>query len=140
LKPSDRRNAVSLREFVGSDGRRWKAWDVTAGQIHPKTRAEDYMKDLAEGWIVFERADGEEKRRLCPYPEGWDEWPDEEVAKLCDRADIVKRRATPAYGVRAADDTEIPQTPSRGADMWTRAEKAAADDIPRRRDQPRSDQ
>ena len=111
---------MSLREFIGSDGRRWKAWDVTAQQIHPKTRAEDYMRDLADGWIVFERTDGEEKRRLCPYPEGWDEWPDAEIAKLCDRADPVKRRATPAYGVPVQhDDTEVTQRPARGADIWT---------------------
>jgi hypothetical protein len=82
---------MSLREFVGSDGRRWKAWDVTAEYLHPKTRAEDYMKDLAEGWVVFERTDGGEKRRLCPYPTGWDEWPDEAIAQLCDRAERVTR-------------------------------------------------
>ena len=110
---------MSLREFLGSDGRRWKAWDVTAGEIHPKTRAEDYMKDLAEGWIVFERADGEEKRRLCPYPTNWDEWPDEEIAKLCDRAEHVKRRATPAFGLPRVGETELPRDPARGADMWT---------------------
>ena len=56
---------MALREFTGPDGYRWKAWDVTAAQIHPKTRAEDYMRDLADGWIVFERVDGEEKRRLA---------------------------------------------------------------------------
>lgn len=120
---------MPLREFIGSDGRRWKAWDVTAQQIHPKTRAEDYMRDLADGWIVFERTDGEEKRRLCPYPDGWDEWPDEEVAKLCDRADPVKRRATPAYGIRAHhDDSDVSQPPARGADMWTR--DASGDEEP----------
>ena len=71
---------MSLREFIGSDGRRWKAWDVTAEHLHPKTRAEDYMRDLAEGWIVFERAVGEVNRRLCPFPIAWDDGPDVEVA------------------------------------------------------------
>ena len=121
---------MSLREFIGSDGRRWKAWDVTAGQIHPKTRAEDYMKDLAEGWIVFERVDGEEKRRLCPFPEGWDEWPDAELATLCDRADPVKRRATPAYGIRIGNDTEVPQPPARGADIRTGPQDADSVNLP----------
>ena len=121
---------MSLREFIGSDGRRWKAWDVTAEQIHPKTRAEDYMRDLAEGWIVFERTDGEEKRRLCPFPSGWDEWPDTELAKLCDRADPVKRRATPAWGIRVQrDDSEVQQQPARGADMWTQR-KSEGDEPP----------
>lgn len=131
---------MSLREFIGSDGRRWKAWDVTAEQIHPKTRAEDYMRDLSDGWIVFERVDGEEKRRLCPYPEAWDSWPDEEIAALCDRADPVKRRATPAFGIRAQEDTEIPQPPSRGADIWTsRDDRPGQPPRPARGDSPRTD-
>ncbi|HEX2780514.1 MAG TPA: hypothetical protein VHM30_13500 [Gemmatimonadaceae bacterium] len=131
---------MSLREFIGSDGRRWKAWDVTAEQIHPKTRAEDYMRDLAEGWIVFERVDGEEKRRLCPYPIDWDAWPDEELAALCDRAERVKRRATPAFGIRVQEDTEVPHTPSRGADIWTGREgRTGEQPRPAGGDRPRSD-
>jgi hypothetical protein len=89
---------MALREFDGPGGYRWKAWDVTAGQIHPKTRAEDYMRDLAEGWIVFERADGEEKRRLCPYPGNWQTLSDPQVAELCASAEIVKKRLTPPLG------------------------------------------
>ena len=89
---------MSLREFDGPGGHRWKAWDVAAGQIHPKTRAEDYMRDLAEGWIVFERVDGVEKRRLCPYPADWQGWSDPEVAVLCDQAEVVKKRLTPPLG------------------------------------------
>ena len=89
---------MALREFDGPGGLRWKAWDVTAGQIHPKTRAEDYMRDLAEGWIVFERVDGEEKRRLCPYPDDWQGLPDPEIAALCAKAEIVKKRLTPPLG------------------------------------------
>ena len=113
---------MSLREFIGSDGRRWKAWDVTAEHLHPKTRVEDYMRDLAEGWIVFERADGEEKRRLCPYPIAWDEWPDEEIAKLCDHAEPVKRRATPALGLPRIRESELPRNSANGADIGTSGE------------------
>ena len=98
---------MALREFDGPDGSRWKAWDVTAGQIHPKTRAEDYMRDLAEGWIVFERVDGEEKRRLCPYPPDWQSLPDPEVAALCAQAEIVKKRLTPPLGGWKIGDAPI---------------------------------
>lgn len=98
---------MALREFDGPGGCRWKAWDVTAGQIHPKTRAEDYMRDLAEGWIVFERVDGEEKRRLCPYPDDWQSRSDGEVAQLCDQAEIVKKRLTPPLGSWKIGDAPI---------------------------------
>ena len=98
---------MALREFEGPDGARWKAWDVTAGQIHPKTRAEDYMQDLAEGWIVFERADGQEKRRLSPYPDDWQSRSDAEVASLCESAEIVKKRLTPPLGSWKVGDEPV---------------------------------
>ena len=64
---------MSLREFIGSDGRRWKAWDVTAEQIHPKTRAEDYMGEYADGWLTFESS-AEKRRYPAPYPARWTEY------------------------------------------------------------------
>jgi hypothetical protein len=98
---------MALREFDGPGGHRWKAWDVTSAQIHPKTRAEDYMRDLADGWIVFERVDGEEKRRLSPYPAGWQSCSDEEVAALCASAEIVTRRLTPPLGAWKIGDAPV---------------------------------
>lgn len=124
---------MALREFTGPGGHRWKAWDVTAGQIHPKTRAEDYMRDLADGWIVFERVDGEEKRRLSPYPADWQSWSDDDVADLCARAEIVTKRLTPPFGSWKIGDAPI--GPSRGAAdrQPPRREADAADgEAPRR--------
>ena len=118
---------MSLREFKDADGVRWKAWDVTADQIHPKTRAEDYMHDLADGWLVFERSDGEEKRRLCPYPTAWEESSDEELLGLFAQAERVKRRPTPALGAWSIGDT--PVVPARHRDE---AAPPAPADIPRR--------
>lgn len=102
---------MALREFDGPGGHRWKAWDVSAAQIHPKTRAEDYMRDLADGWIVFERVDGEEKRRLAHYPAGWQALPDPEVAELCERAEVVTRRLTPPLGSWKIGDAPVPPVP-----------------------------
>ena len=104
---------MALREFTGPDGHRWKAWDVTAGQIHPKTRAEDYMRDLADGWIVFERVDGEEKRRLSHYPPNWQSGSDDDVAALWARAEVVTKRLTPPLGAWKIGDA--PLGPTRGA-------------------------
>ena len=123
---------MALREFEGPGGHRWKAWDVTAGQIHPKTRAEDYMRDLADGWIVFERVDGEEKRRLCPYPSDWQSWSDDEVAALCARAEVVTKRLTPPLGSWKIGDTPIGPAKSAPRKPPSRDADGAGDERPRR--------
>lgn len=117
---------MAFREFTDTDGARWKAWDVTADQIHPKTKAEDYMHDLADGWLVFERADGEEKRRLCPYPDGWDAASDEELLAMFEQADRVKRRQTPPLGAWRIGDAPVPPPTHRDDQPPAKA------DIPRR--------
>ena len=98
---------MALREFTDANGFAWKAWDVTADQIHPKTKAEDYMMDMAEGWLVFERGDGEEKRRLCPYPSGWEQSSEAELQALLGHAEKVKRRPSPASGVWKIGDKPV---------------------------------
>ncbi|HET9002588.1 MAG TPA: hypothetical protein VFN39_01185 [Gemmatimonadaceae bacterium] len=123
---------MALREFEGPGGHRWKAWDVTAGQIHPKTRAEDYMRDLADGWIVFERVDGAEKRRLCPYPVDWQSWSDDEVAALCARAEVVTKRLTPPLGSWKIGDTPIGPPQSSPRKPPSRDTDGAGDERPRR--------
>jgi hypothetical protein len=123
---------MALREFEGPGGHRWKAWDVTAGQIHPKTRAEDYMRDLADGWIVFERIDGEEKRRLCPYPSDWQSWSDDEVAALCARAEVVTKRLTPPLGSWKIGDTPIAPAKSSPRKPPSSERDRDRDDQPRR--------
>lgn len=100
---------MALRDFTDTEGVRWKAWDVTAAQIHPKTRAEDYMHDLADGWLVFERLDGEEKRRLCPYPADWESLTDDELRALNARAEKVRRRLTPPIGSWKVVDEDRPR-------------------------------
>ena len=65
------------------------------------------MQDLAEGWIVFERADGQEKRRLSPYPDDWQSRSDAEVASLCESAEIVKKRLTPPLGSWKVGDEPV---------------------------------
>ncbi len=71
----------------------WRAWNITPDSIHPATKAEDYLVGCYElGWIVFERADGREKRRLCPYPQGWESLPDAELLGLMQGAEAVSAR------------------------------------------------
>jgi hypothetical protein len=81
---------VSFREFTDVGGREWRAWDIKPHEIHPATRAEDYLADCyVTGWIVFESVDGNEKRRLCPWPISWADEPVAGLRKLLSMAEVV---------------------------------------------------
>jgi hypothetical protein len=93
---------VAVREFTDSDGMDWRVWDVNPAQLHPATRAEDYMGNLMDGWLAFESA--KTKRRLeAPYPAHWMALPLPELETLCKRASLVApRRARSVSGERRA--------------------------------------
>ena len=60
--------------------------------IHPVTRAEDYLTECyVIGWIVFETADGREKRRLCPWPASWATATVQILRELLAKAEAVPR-------------------------------------------------
>jgi hypothetical protein len=81
---------MAVREFADEHGTLWRAWNITPESIHPQTRAEDYLVDCFQlGWLVFETASGESKRRLCPYPQRWDACSDIELRDLLARAEAV---------------------------------------------------
>lgn len=81
---------MAVREFRDSSGRKWRAWDIKPEEIHPVTRAEDYLADCyVTGWIVFETLSGNEKRRLCPWPIRWTEESEAGLRRLLERADPV---------------------------------------------------
>jgi hypothetical protein len=81
---------VALREFTDDDDRHWRAWAITPEAIQPVTRGEDYLADcFVTGWIVFETADGLEKRRLCPWPMRWATMSDDELRALLGKAEVI---------------------------------------------------
>jgi hypothetical protein len=83
--------AMSVREFTDSENVVWRVWDVTTAQMHPVTKNEEFMGDLADGWLAFESAF--EKRRLAaPYPAEWATMPIPELELLCRRAPPVATR------------------------------------------------
>lgn len=84
---------MALRTFRDSDGRAWRAWDVVPDELAPRTRDEDFLAQLyLTGWIVFESADGRDKRRLYPIPDRWQELPDAELEVLVRKAEVVPAR------------------------------------------------
>ena len=82
---------MAVREFTDSRGVVWRAWDVTTDQMHPVTKNEDFMGELADGWLAFESAT--EKRRLAaPYPKQWASMSIPELEALCQQSPVVAAR------------------------------------------------
>jgi hypothetical protein len=83
---------MSVREFTDSRNVVWRVWDVTTAQMHPVTKNEDFMGDLADGWLAFEST--HEKRRLAaPYPANWASMSIPELEALCQQAPPVLSRS-----------------------------------------------
>lgn len=100
--PLDASFLMSVREYTDSHGVEWRAWDVTPAHMHPVTRAEDYMGNLQDGWLVFES--GGDKRRLeAPYPGDWTSFDIPALEALCERAaPVVRKRSRSVSGEQRA--------------------------------------
>jgi hypothetical protein len=85
---------MAVRDVVDENGMKWKVWSVATASFHPKTAAEDFLGDYAEGWLCFEAAT--QRRRLAMFPKDWGELSDEGIVALLKKAEIVvPRRNTP---------------------------------------------
>lgn len=92
---SPRKVAVALISFTDSAGVRWRAWQVET----PAARAHLMEPSFRSGWLVFEREDGEERRRFSGVPDDWTSFPPERLAELCAAASpAVAGRTTPTTG------------------------------------------
>ena len=81
---------MAVRDFLDENNVKWKVWPVSHASIHPRTAAEDYLGDYAEGWLCFESPN--ERRRLAHFPDAWDKIPDKELCALLDKAAPVPAR------------------------------------------------
>ena len=116
---------MSYRTFVGKDGSYWQVWDSQPTKMERRAIAPDRRRPryyawggterrngtdrrttsqrritLSEGygggWLTFESLD--EKRRLIPIPQRWEELSQPELRTLCERA----KRIAKAEGERSA--------------------------------------
>jgi hypothetical protein len=104
---------MAVREFRDDSGRWWRAWDIKPEEIHPVTKAEDYLADCyVTGWVVFETLAGDEKRRLCPWPMRWTHESEGGLRRLLERAEVV-----PPHKRREERETPIVANVDRPVDV-----------------------
>lgn len=90
------------RERVDGDSRilrsvaSGKVWDVVPSrELESGSRRHHYLPpEMAQGWLCFEA--GEQKRRLTPFPRGWEDRGDDVLHLLCRSAEPVAPRSRPA--------------------------------------------
>lgn len=83
---------MAFRTFSDPEGREWRVWDVVPSrEAEPDSRSRTYLPpEMAEGWLCFEA--GDLKRRLSPFPAGWENRDDAEIHALCRDARPVTPR------------------------------------------------
>ncbi len=109
---------MGLRAFRDSESREWRVWDVrpvSSPSLERRVRERRNPDPLLlysgperrssgdrrvatttrwvipiREWLAFDSE--EEKRRLMPVPEAWEELPDHELEKLCSRAVRVQKK------------------------------------------------
>ncbi len=102
------RGSVGLLTFKDVAGTPWRVWRVDT----PAARAHLMDPSYRNGWLVFEREDGTERRRLNQVPEDWDHLAPEHLARLCGLAVL----APPARSSSGLTTMKIPIVP-RPADF-----------------------
>lgn len=73
---------MGLLTFQDARGTRWRVWRVET----PSARAHLMDASYRNGWLVFEKEDGSERRRLAQVPEDWTHLTADHLARLCDVA------------------------------------------------------
>ena len=82
-----------LREFSDTAGRDWRVWEVKPGASGRRTNPERYLGEYVNGWLAFECAQDEARKRLPNHPADWFGMVDTDLDKLLPRAvDVPKRK------------------------------------------------
>jgi hypothetical protein len=103
---------LGLLHFTDSRGSQWRVWQVET----PAARAHLMEASFRNGWLVFERENGTERRRLAQVPEDWASLGAERLERLC-------AAAIPAPAARAVPSVG----PTIESPTWMRAESKRND-------------
>lgn len=94
---------MGLLAFEDADGVCWRVWRVET----PRARAHLMETSFRNGWLVFEREDGSERRRLAQVPDDWLDLSAEHLTRLCRLA----VRASPSKLESEATTLRMPIVP-----------------------------
>lgn len=94
---------MGLLTFQDSEGARWRVWHVET----PRARAHLMDASYRNGWLVFEREDGSERRRLAQVPEDWTHLTGRHLARLC----AVAVPAPPSRPLSSLTTAKMPVVP-----------------------------
>lgn len=88
---------MALRVFADRDGIEWNVW-----LVQPGASGNHFQERFREGWVCFERVDGEGRCRLPldQVPPGWESMPD-------DRLDLLRRVAEDSTTVRLSKHSAL---------------------------------
>ena len=108
---------MGSRQFTDEAGRVWVAWNVTPVPRHGRP--------AAAGWVVFETADGREKRRLLASPDGWDEMAETELHIMLASAAAARPSKLTFEPARSGDPRGAGPSMSGEGSVATRSEAPA---------------
>jgi hypothetical protein len=111
---------MAARKFADSSGAVWEVFEVHRSSSKPGA----VSGGLEQGWLAF--TNGDTKRRLAPFPPGWETVSEPELERLCTTARAVsppKYPLDPITRDRRRKDREAATTPDTG-------ERRRADDAP----------
>ena len=79
---------MAVRVFTDRSGQRWSVW-----RVQPTSSTAGLQERFRNGWLCFERADGESRARLPldDAPAGWEALPDERLELLSRLAEVASR-------------------------------------------------
>jgi hypothetical protein len=93
---------MALQTFTDPEGVVWRVWKVDM----PASRAHLMEANFRTGWLVFEREDELERRRLSQVPEDWSSLGPARLNQLREIAVVV---TTPRMGTAQQSTVEIPR-------------------------------
>jgi hypothetical protein len=123
---------MAVREFRDPNGRVWRAWEFKPDSPSQGRRVARHSGDHPPlGWVVFQTLDGNEKRRLHPYPADWGQLSDRALGSLLATAVPVPASRLPQSRPGAAARPRIsdasPRGHATGAVPWEDSEEGHAE-------------
>ena len=107
---------MALRTIV-HHGTEWTVWTVVPSL---ETRLRVPLSGIDSGWLCFQSA--AQKRRISPVPEGWEEWPEAELARQLDAAMVVTGSHA-AAAREAAHAVEVSSAEGAASEAWDLVER-----------------